>query len=178
LQLKDWNDRFCRVLAKTSASGIDGKSNADTGWWTLKIGPLGLLVMDDDDEAVVWLLDSEGRTDGPAWSGKMAEETALEAATAIGRLLAETPDDITFQAYAPIGTDPAKETVLNDAWADVLVRIGRIRTDSLIDGRPDEALKEIEEYIDQRARTDATGTLAECSGPFKVAAAQLLRGEP
>lgn len=177
MHLKDWNDRFCGSLAKLARTNIDGKSNADTGWWTLKIGKLGLLVMDDDEEAVVWLLDAEGRTDGPAWSGNMAEASALEAAHEIARLIEKTPDDVSFQAYAPIGTDRAKEDVLNAVWADVLVRIGRIRTDSLIDGRPDKALREIEDYIDERARTDSTGTVAECAGPFKVSAAQLLRGE-
>lgn len=133
--------------------------------------------MDDDEEAVVWLLDSEGRTNGPAWTGNMAEASALEAAGEIARLIEATPDDVAFQAHAPAGTDRAKEDVLNAVWADVLVRIGRVRTDSLIDGQPDKALREIEAYIDERARTDSTGTVAECAGPFKVSAAQLLRGE-
>lgn len=178
MQLKEWNDRFCRALAKSSSVGIGGESDANSGWWTLRIGRLGLLVMNESDAAVqVWLLDSEGRTDGPAWTGKMAEASALEAAIAIGRLIEETPDGVAFKSFPPAGRDRATEDLLNDAWSDVLVRIGRIRTDSLIDRRPDEAVRTIEAYIDQRVRSDSTGTLAKYVESFKVQAAELLRGD-
>jgi hypothetical protein len=178
LQLQEWNDRFCRALAKRSDAGIEGKSDADSGWWTLKVGQLGLLVMDEGEaEVQVWLLDSEGRTNGPAWIGNMAEDSALQAATEIGRLIKETPDGVAFEAIPPAGTDRAKQDLLNDIWRDILVRVGRIRTDSLIDRRPDEAVREIEAYIDKRARADSTGTLGKYAGSFKVQAAELLRRE-
>ena len=77
----------------------------------------GLLVMDEDrTEVLLWLLDKDGRTNGPVWASTMTSETAVAAAAEVVRVMKAVPDVATFTARPPKGRDMAREDALNALW--------------------------------------------------------------
>ena len=95
MTLIDWTSRLCEDLSEHMAQRDESPPTssrsdritrapeprpAQGGCFHVDLGEYGLHIMQDDSEALLWLLNAEGRTSGPVWCGEMTAESASAAA--------------------------------------------------------------------------------------------------
>jgi hypothetical protein len=149
------------------------------GRYRAKAGSLGLLIIEEENarEALIWLLDGEGRTNGPVWLAEIAAGTALAAAAGLKKIIDGTSENAAFTMWPPGAgaRDVATEDILNDAWGGVLKQIDGLRLTAGNEAQIAQAIRTVNSYIDRLAQSEAGATLAMFSQPFKLEAAKLVR---
>jgi hypothetical protein len=175
MTLSYWTAHLCDELARQMAKRIERRP-AEDGCFRVGLGQYGLLAMEEDGtDALLWLLDAEGRTNGPLWIGVMSQETAAAAAARVAKVVRGAPDAATFTAWPPTRRDTAREDAVNTLWATVKERIDQVPLPSRGETDIKEAIATVELYIDELARSDEGATIAEFADPFKAEAANAIR---
>jgi hypothetical protein len=173
--LSDWTTLLCDELSRQMGQRV-GRQSAGNSWFRVDLGHHGLLVMDEDDtDVLLWLLDAEGRTNGPLWSSTMTPKTAAAAAAEVAKAIKESPDAATFNVWPPVARDTAREDALNALWARVQDRIDQVELPLRGEDHLGAAIDMVEQFIDELARSDAGVTAAEFVDPFKAEAAKAIR---
>jgi hypothetical protein len=165
--LSDWTSLLCNKVIQETAWRVERRS-VENGWLRVEFERYGLLVMDEDrTEVLLWLLDKDGRTNGPVWASTMTSETAVAAAAEVVRVIKAAPDVATFTARPPKGRDMAREDALNALWARVRQRIDQLQLTTRNEGDITAAIKAVERYINDLARSDEGNAIAEFAWPFQ-----------
>jgi hypothetical protein len=170
MNLSDWTAIFFDELAALRGRRFEYKPNA-TGYFQTKTPHYGILIIGEDkDEALVWLLDAAGRTDGPIWVGEVNESTARAAATEANRLIEAMPaDGFSFTAWPPGPRDMQAEDTLNAAWKRVQDQIDGAGFTANDEASIRLAIQSVEAFIDRELIVPGS------AAPFKLKAAELIR---
>jgi hypothetical protein len=178
MKASEWAKRFFERLSELRGGPVDYASEV-AGFVRARLGRLGLLIICEDDgsDFEIWLLDSDGRTDGPVWAGQRNEATASDAAVKANDLINATPADVKFSMRTPTHRDFELEDLLNSAWQDVLAELDRIQVGPKDEATVENAIQAVCRFIDRLPESRGEAGLAEYSGPFKHKAAELIRAK-
>lgn len=187
MTLSDWTSLLCDELLKRLLRQVEPRADTSrferitrprdpqpqSGSFHVGLGDYGLHVMADEPDVIVWLLDSEGRTNGPIWCDRMTAESIPAAAAEITRVVKEAPSHKSFTMSPPTNRDRALEDRVNALWQIVQRKIDEAAL--LNEADVEDAILGVERYIDDLARRDENATLSEYAVPFKAAAADMIR---
>lgn len=101
MKLEEWSALFGRNISEL----LQKQVLLERDWYghfRAMLGHYGILVIGDDDEfASVWLLDSEGRTEGPIWDEPPTSENVINAAKLTATSIGTLPDTPRFTIWPP-----------------------------------------------------------------------------
>ena len=148
------------------------------GFFRARLRHCGLLVIfEEDSDCSVWLLDTDGRTNGPIWDGALSESTSLVAATESKRAVDATPAGASFNAWPPVCRDLELEELVNGAWRRVQEQIDATQVRSADPSKVKTAIDSVWRFIDRLTESGRNGSLVQFREPFKLRAADLIRAK-
>jgi hypothetical protein len=175
MNLRDWAAIFFDQLGALTGRRFEYEPNS-AGYFQAKTDRYGILIIGEaEDESLVWLLDAEGRTNGPSWIGAMTKPGALSATVATNRVIEAMPlDGFCFNAWPPGPRELVAEDAVNAAWMRVQNHINEVRLATTDETSVRGAIQDVEDFIDRElAKKD--DTVSDFAAPFKHKAAELIR---